>query len=122
MDAETILQTLGLHYRILELCAGDLSFSSVKCYDIEVWSPGENKYLEVSSCSNFEAFQAYRGSMRFRSSETGKMEFIHTLNGSGVATPRLMVALLENYQQKDGTLSIPDSLKQYMGIDSISDA
>ena len=119
-DAEKILQILGLHYRVIELCTGDLSFSASKCYDIEVWSPFEEKYLEVSSCSNFEGFQSYRGNMRFRSSETGKMEFLHTLNGSGLATPRLMVALLENFQNKDGTLSVPDSLKQYMGIDSIS--
>ena len=121
-DAEKILQLLGLHYRVIELCTGDLSFSASKCYDIEVWSPFEEKYLEVSSCSNFENFQAYRGNMRFRSSETGKMEFLHTLNGSGLATPRLMVALLEHYQNKDGTLSIPNPLRQYMGIDSISDA
>ena len=118
-DAEKVLQLLGLHYRVIELCTGDLSFSAAKCYDIEVWSPYEDKYLEVSSCSNFEAFQAYRGSMRFRSSVTGKMEFIHTLNGSGVATPRLMVALIENYQQKDGTISIPKALQKYMNISSI---
>jgi len=119
-DAEKVLQTLGLHYRVLELCTGDLSFSAAKCYDIEVWSPYENKYLEVSSCSNFEAFQSHRGSMRFRSSDTGKMEYVHTLNGSGVATPRLMVALIENYQQKDGTISIPSALQDYMNIPSIS--
>jgi len=118
-DAEKVLQLLGLHYRVIELCTGDLSFSAAKCYDIEVWSPYEDKYLEVSSCSNFEAFQAYRGSMRFRSSKTGKMEFIHTLNGSGLATPRLMVALIENYQQKDGTISIPKALHKYMNISSI---
>ena len=119
-DAEKVLQLLGLHYRVIELCTGDLSFSSAKCYDIEVWAPYENKYLEVSSCSNFEAFQAYRGSMRFRSSKSGKMEYLHTLNGSGVATPRLMVALIENYQQKDGTISIPKALQKYMNISSIS--
>ena len=118
-DAEKVLQLLGLHYRVIELCTGDLSFSAAKCYDIEVWSPYEDKYLEVSSCSNCEAFQAYRGSMRFRSSVTGKMEFIHTLNGSGVATPRLMIALIENYQQKDGTISIPKALQKYMNISSI---
>ena len=119
-DAEKILQLLGLHYRVIELCTGDLSFSASKCYDIEVWSPFEEKYLEVSSCSNFEGFQSYRGNMRFRSSEAGKMDFLHTLNGSGLATPRLVVALLESFQNQDGTISIPDSLKQYMGIDSIS--
>ena len=120
MDAEKVLQALGLHYRVIELCTGDLSFSAAKCYDIEVWSPYENKYLEVSSCSNFEAFQSHRGSMRFRSSDTGKMEYIHTLNGSGVATPRLMVALIENYQQKDGTISIPSALQDYMKISLLS--
>ena len=120
MDAEKVLQTLGLHYRVVELCTGDLSFSAAKCYDIEVWSPYENKYLEVSSCSNFEAFQSHRGSMRFRSSDTGKMEYVHTLNGSGVATPRLMVALIENYQQKDGTISIPSALQDYMKISLLS--
>ena len=119
-DAEKVLQSLGLHYRVIELCTGDLSFSAAKCYDIEVWSPYENKYLEVSSCSNFEAFQAHRGSIRFRSSESGKMEYVHTLNGSGVATPRLMVALIENFQQKDGTISIPSALQNYMNISSIS--
>tara|TARA_Y100000996_G_scaffold401452_1_gene372411 strand:+ start:358 stop:1632 length:1275 start_codon:yes stop_codon:yes gene_type:complete len=119
-DAEKILQFLGLHYRVIELCSGDLSFSASKCYDIEVWSPFEEKYLEVSSCSNFEDFQSYRGNMRFRSAKTGKMEFLHTLNGSGLATPRLMVALLENYQSQDGSVAIPKPLKEYMGMDCIS--
>jgi len=119
-DAEKVLQLLGLHYRVIELCTGDLSFSAAKCYDIEVWAPYENSYLEVSSCSNYEAFQAYRGSMRFRSSKSGKIEYLHTLNGSGVATPRLMVALIENYQQKDGTISLPKALQKYMNISSIS--
>ena len=118
-DAEKILQILGLHYRVIELCTGDLSFAAAKCYDIEVWSPYEKKYLEVSSCSNFEGFQAYRGDMRFRSGETGKMEFLHTLNGSGLATPRLMVALIENYQQKDGTILLPEALQEYMKISTI---
>ena len=120
-DAEKVLQSLGLHYRVIELCTGDLSFSAAKCYDIEVWSPYENKYLEVSSCSNFESFQASRGSIRFRSSKTGKMEFVHTLNGSGVATPRLVVALIENYQQKDGTIQIPEALQKYMNVSVIKD-
>ena len=118
-DAEKILQILGLHYRIIELCSGDLSFSAAKCYDIEVWSPFEQKYLEVSSCSNFEEFQSVRGNMKFRSSETDKMEFIHTLNGSGLATPRLMVALIETYQQKDGTIKLPEPLHRYMNTSSI---
>ena len=120
-DSEKVLQSLGLHYRVIELCTGDLSFSAAKCYDIEVWSPYENKYLEVSSCSNFESFQANRGSIRFRSSKTGKMEFVHTLNGSGVATPRLLVALIENYQQKNGTIKIPKALQGYMNISAIKD-
>ena len=118
-DAEKILQILGLHYRVIELCTGDLSFSAAKCYDIEVWSPFEQKYLEVSSCSNFEDFQATRGKMKFRSSETGKMEYIHTLNGSGLATPRLMVALIETYQQNDGTILLPEALQEYMKISVI---
>ena len=121
-DAEKILQILGLHYRVIELCTGDLSFSAAKCYDIEVWSPFEEKYLEVSSCSNFESFQSRRGNIRFRSSNSGKMEFPHTLNGSGVATPRLMVSLLESYQQKDGTIKLPEVLckyfnEKYIGLD-----
>ena len=114
------MQILGLHYRVIELCGGDLSFSAAKCYDIEVWSPSEEKYLEVSSCSNFEAFQANRGNMRFRSPESNKLEYIHTLNGSGLATPRLMVALLETYQQKDGTIKLPEALYKYMNINTIS--
>jgi len=119
VDAEEILQALGLHYKIIELCTGDLSFSAAKCYDIEVWSPGENKYLEVSSCSNFEDFQARRGNIRYRKDSDQKVEFVHTLNGSGVATPRLVVALLETYQQEDGSILIPDILQPYMGTDKI---
>mgnify|MGYP001388100104 CR=1 FL=1 len=119
-DAEDILQVLGLHYRIVTLCTGDLSFSAAKCYDIELWAPGEDKYLEVSSCSNFESFQARRGNIRFRRSDTKKLDFVHTINGSGVATPRLMVALLETYQQKDGSIKIPDVLVPFMGIDLIN--
>ena len=118
-DAEDILQALGLHYRIVILCTGDLSFSAAKCYDIELWAPGEDKYLEVSSCSNFESFQARRGNIRFRRSDTNKFDFVHTINGSGVATPRLMVALLETYQQADGSIKIPEVLVPFMGIDTI---
>ena len=114
VDAERILQKLNLHYRVVALASGDLSFSASKCYDIEVWSPFENKYLEVSSCSNFESFQARRGNIKFRNTESNKLEFVHTLNGSGLATPRLMVALLETYQQNDGTIKIPDVLNEYM--------
>jgi len=118
-DAEDILQALGLHYRIVLLCTGDLSFSAAKCYDIELWAPGEEKYLEVSSCSNFESFQSRRGNIRFRRSDNNKLDFVHTINGSGVATPRLMVALLETYQQVDGSIKIPEVLVPFMGIDSI---
>ena len=113
-NAESVLQTLGLHYRIIELCSGDLSFSAAKCYDLEVWSPAEEKYLEVSSCSNFEDFQARRAEIRFRNKDTGKAELLHTLNGSGVATPRLMIALLETYQKEDGAVILPEALHPYM--------
>ena len=101
-----------MHYRIIELNSSDLSFSAAKCYDIEVWSPGENKYLEVSSCSNFESFQTRRGNIRYRN-KNGELQYVHTLNGSGVATPRLLVSILETYQQKDGTVKIPDILQKY---------
>ena len=113
LDAEKILQELKLHYRVIELCSGDLSFSAAKCYDIEVWSPFEKKYLEVSSCSNFESFQARRGSIKYRNKSNNKLEFVHTLNGSGLATPRLMIALLEAYQTKEGFINVPDSIFQY---------
>ena len=118
-DAERILQNLGLHYRILSLCSGDLSFSAAKCYDIEVWSPYENRYLEVSSCSNFESFQSRRGNIKYRRNDDSKSEYVHTLNGSGLATPRLMIALLETYQNEDNTISIPESIKNYYGSDLI---
>tara|TARA_Y100000741_G_scaffold89553_1_gene66200 strand:- start:20 stop:1288 length:1269 start_codon:yes stop_codon:yes gene_type:complete len=113
--AESILQSLGLRYRVIELCTGDLSFSAAKCYDLEVWAPGEQQWLEVSSCSNFESFQARRGNIRYRKANDNSVEFVHTLNGSGLATPRLMVAILETYQQSDGSISIPEPLKDYVG-------
>ena len=119
-DAESILQALGLHYRIIELCSGDLSFSATKCYDIEVWSPADEKYMEVSSCSNFEDFQAHRSNIRFRDKTSGKTKFIHTINGSGVATPRLMIALLETYQQEDGSIKLPSVLHPYTKQKTIS--
>ena len=119
INAESILQKLNLHYRVVSLASGDLSFSAAKCYDIEVWSPFEKKYLEVSSCSNFESFQARRGNMKYRSKETNKLNFLHTLNGSGLATPRLLVALLETYQNQDTSISIPDILKPYLNISKI---
>ena len=114
--AEEILRSLKLKYRKVELCSGDLSFSAAKCFDLEVWSPAEEKWLEVSSCSNFEDFQARRGNIRYRKSSDEKVEFVHTLNGSGLATPRLMVALLETYQNKDGSVQVPDALQDYLKL------
>lgn len=113
-NAEKILQLLGLEYRVAKLSTGDMSFAAAKCYDIEVWAPGVGKFLEVSSCSNFEDFQARRINIRFRD-EDGKLRFVHTLNGSGLALPRTVIALLETYQQKDGSIVIPDILQPYMG-------
>ena len=113
-NAERILQLLGLEYRVAKLSTGDMSFAAAKCYDIEVWAPGVGKFLEVSSCSNFEDFQARRTNIRFRD-EDGKLRFVHTLNGSGLALPRTVIALLETYQQKDGSVIIPDVLQHYMG-------
>jgi len=112
-NAEAVLQKLGLSYRVLLLCAGDMSFAAAKCYDIEVWAPGRNAWLEVSSCSNFEVFQARRASIRYRPSG-GKPDFVHTLNGSGVALARLVVAILENYQQADGSVELPPAIVPYM--------
>ncbi len=117
-NAEDVLQRLELPYRVLALCAGDLSFAAAKCYDIELWAPGQNAWLEVSSCSNFEAFQARRSNIRYRNA-AGKLEFVHTLNGSGVALPRLVVALLENGQQADGTVALPPALAPYMDGETI---
>jgi seryl-tRNA synthetase len=117
--AESILQKLGLHYRTIELCTGDIGFSSAKTYDIEVWAPGHGKYLEVSSCSCFTDYQARRMKLRFKDAE-GKNRFPHTLNGSGTALPRLYVALLEQYQQPDGSIRIPDALVPYFGSAEIA--
>ena len=116
MQAESILKILGITYRVVELCAGDLSFSAAKCYDIEIWSPGEKKWLEVSSCSNFEDFQTRRGKIRFRGEIDKKVNLLHTLNGSGLATPRLMVALLETYQKEDGKIVFSNSAAGFLGI------
>jgi len=113
-DAERVLQLLELHYRVIELCTGDLGFGSAKTYDLEVWSPGQNAYLEVSSCSNFEDFQARRMNLRYKGAD-GKNKFCHTLNGSGLALPRLFAALIENYQQPDGSIRIPTKLQAYFG-------
>jgi seryl-tRNA synthetase len=114
-NAEVILQKLGLPYRVIVLCAGDTGFSSAKTYDIEVWLPGQQKYREISSCSNFLDFQARRMMARYRNSETGKPELLHTLNGSGLAVGRTLVAVLENYQEVDGRIRIPEVLRWYMG-------
>ena len=114
-QAEEVLQQLGLHYRVVALNTSDLSFAAAKCYDLEVWAPGEGKWLEVSSCSNFEDFQARRGNIRYRRTADKKVDFVHTLNGSGLATPRLMVALLETYQTPDGKVLLPQVLHERMG-------
>lgn len=113
-EAEKVLQLLGLHYRVIELCTADLGFSAAKCYDIELWAPGVERWLEVSSVSNFGDYQARRARIRCRD-ENGKPQFVHTLNGSGVALPRLVVALIENYQNDDGTVTLPEALRPYMG-------
>ena len=113
--AEKILQRLELPYRVVTLCAGDIGFGAVKTYDIEVWLPGQNKYREISSCSNYEAFQARRMQARRRNPDTGKPELIHTLNGSGVAAGRALIAVMENYQQADGSIRVPNVLQPYMG-------
>ena len=118
-DAEDILQALKIPYRILMLCTGDLSFNAAKCYDIETWSPAEQKWLEASSCSNFEDFQARRASIRFKRDGQKKPEFVHTLNGSGLATSRLMVSLIEIYQTAEGTIKVPEVLQKYTGFSEI---
>lgn len=117
-NAERVLQLLGLHYRVIELCTGDLGFGGAKTYDIEVWSPGQNAYLEVSSCTNFEEFQARRMNLRFKDAD-GKNRFCHTLNGSGLALPRLFAALIETYQQPDGSVRIPEKLQPHFGAAEI---
>ena len=118
-NAEEILQKLELPYRVITLCTGDMGFSSAKTYDIEVWLPGQSRYREISSCSNFEDFQARRASIRFKREGKKGTEFVHTLNGSGLAIGRTLVAVLENYQQKNGSVVIPEALRQYMGMDKI---
>ena len=119
LQAESILQKLGITYRVVELCTGDLSFSAAKCYDIEIWSPGEKQWLEVSSCSNFEDFQSRRGKIRYRSKSDKKVRLLHTLNGSGLATPRLMVALLETYQTEDGGIIFSEPAADFIGMKEI---
>lgn len=117
-NAQRVLELLGLHYRTIELCTGDMGFGAAKCYDLEVWAPGTGAYLEVSSCSNFEDFQARRMHLRFKDDD-GKNKFCHTLNGSGVALPRLFIALVETHQQADGTIRVPDVLRPYFGAETI---
>ena len=119
-DAESILQRLGLHYRVVCLATGDMGFSSAKTYDLEVWLPSQETFREISSCSNFEAFQARRANIRFRPGPGAKPEFVHTLNGSGLAVGRTLVAILENFQEKDGSVRIPEALVPYAGFDRIS--
>ena len=118
-DAEDILQRLGLPYRVIALCTGDLGFSAAKTYDIEVWLPGQQRYREISSCSNFEDFQARRSNIRFKREGKKGTEFVHTLNGSALAIGRTVVAILENFQRKDGSVVIPEALRQYMGVEVI---
>ncbi len=121
-DAEAVLKILGIPYRVVRLCSGDLGFSSAMTYDIEVWMPSYGRYVEISSCSNFEDFQARRAGIRYRNAETGKAEFVHTLNGSGLAVGRTTAAVLENFQREDGSVEIPEALRKYMGVDEINKA
>ncbi len=119
-DAEEVLQNLGLHYRVMMLCTGDMGASSAKTYDIEVWLPGQQLFREISSCSNFEAYQARRANIRYRPEGKNKTEFVHTLNGSGLAVGRTWVAIVENYQQADGSVLIPEALRPYIGAEKIT--
>ena len=119
LDAETVLQKLGLHYRVVTLCAADIGFAAAKTYDLEVWLPGQNTFREISSCSNCEDFQARRANIRFKG-KTGKPQFVHTLNGSGLAVGRTLIAILEQYQQKDGGVAIPKALQSYFGEEKIT--
>lgn len=121
-DAERVLQLLGLPYRVVCLCTGDIGFSSAKTYDIEVWMPSYNRYVEISSCSNFEDFQARRASIRYKMDVRDKAQLVHTLNGSGVALGRTTAAILENYQNADGSITVPEVLRPYMGVDVITKA
>jgi seryl-tRNA synthetase len=114
-DAEAICRELGIPYRVIEMCTGDLGFQAAKKYDLELWAPGCGEWLEVSSCSNCTDFQARRANIRFRREPGAKPEFVHTLNGSGLALPRVMIAIIENYQQSDGTIVVPEVLRPYMG-------
>jgi len=115
LHAEEVLKRLELPYRTVLLCTGDLGFASAKTYDIEVWLPSQDTYREISSCSNCEAFQARRANIKFRAAGTGRAEFVHTLNGSGLAVGRTLIAVLENYQEQDGSVTVPSALRPYMG-------
>ena len=117
-NAEAVLQQLGLHYRVVTLCTGDMGFSSAKTYDLEVWLPGQNAYREISSCSICEDFQARRANIRFKD-KTGKNRFVHTLNGSGLAVGRTLIAIFEQFQQSDGSIQIPKALQSYFGNDRL---
>jgi seryl-tRNA synthetase len=119
-DAESVLQKLGLHYRVVALSTGDMGFSSAKTYDLEVWLPGQKLFREISSCSNFESFQARRANIRFRAEGKGKTELVHTLNGSALAVGRTWLAVVENYQQDDGSVLIPEALQPYVGVERIT--
>ena len=119
-NAEMVLQRLGLHYRVVTLSTGDMSPNSAKTYDIEVWLPGQQLFREISSCSNFEAFQARRANIRFRREGSKKAELVHTLNGSALAVGRTWLAILENFQQADGSVILPEALRPYMGVDRIT--
>ena len=119
-DAEAVLQKLNIPYRVIVLCTGDIGFSSAKTYDVEVWMPSYGRYVEISSCSNFEDFQARRGNIRFRRDPKAKPEFVHTLNGSGLAVGRTVAAIIENYQNEDGSITVPEVLREFMGTDRIS--
>jgi seryl-tRNA synthetase len=113
-DAERVLQRLGLPYRVVLLCTGDMGFASAKTYDLEVWLPAEGRYREISSCSNCETFQARRAELRYRPAGGGKADYLHTLNGSGLAVGRTLIAVLENYQEADGTVTVPEALRPYL--------
>jgi seryl-tRNA synthetase len=116
---ERLLTSLELTYRVLLLCTGDMTFGGSKTYDVEVWAPAEQRWLEVSSCTNFESFQARRANIRYKSEAQSKPEFVHTLNGSGIATSRILVAMLEQHQTEQGTITIPEELRSYCGFDHI---
>jgi seryl-tRNA synthetase len=119
-DAEEVLQKLGLHYRVEVLSTGDIGFSAAKTFDIEVWLPGQQLFREISSCSNCESFQARRANIRYRPEGKNKTEFVHTLNGSGLAVGRTWLAIIENYQQADGSVVIPEALRPYMGVERLT--